>query len=451
MKRLLLLFIICFSLPVLAGSASGQIFQTVQINSSPNPVGSGARAQGMGGAFIGVADDATAASWNPGGLMQLERPEVSFVFSYAHRRKDFDSDPHPEAGGLYERHRDDLNYFSVAYPFMAFDKNMVISLNYQRLYDFYSALDFNFNYSGFMSDGSFFDAKTHTRYRQTGAIKAFSPAFAIQLTPQISVGVTFNFWTDELGYDNEWEINRTTSGTAVINTIFGSQLNWNLNSFYHEKNDNFEAFNMNFGFLWDITRILTIGAVFKTPFTADVDRETYTYSTAIPGGFPKPAVSPFLQRESIEIDFPMSYGLGIALRLSDQLTVAADIYRTHWSDFWVKSRAGSSSPITGNARRESHVKDTTQIRIGCEYLLVLEKTLVPLRFGAFYDPEPSEKHPEDFFGITLGTGAMLGNVIIDCAYIYRWGRDVNGAVIGIPSTKADVDQHELFISMIYHF
>ena len=51
----------------------------VEIPSSPNPVGSGARALGMGGAFIAVADDATAASWNPGGLIQLGFPEFSYV------------------------------------------------------------------------------------------------------------------------------------------------------------------------------------------------------------------------------------------------------------------------------------------------------------------------------------------------------------------------------------
>jgi hypothetical protein len=55
------------------------IYQDVSIASSPNPVGSGARALGMGGAFIAVADDATAASWNPSGLIQLERPELSIV------------------------------------------------------------------------------------------------------------------------------------------------------------------------------------------------------------------------------------------------------------------------------------------------------------------------------------------------------------------------------------
>ena len=37
---------------------------------SPAPVGSGARAAGKGFAFIAVADDATAASHNPAGLVQ---------------------------------------------------------------------------------------------------------------------------------------------------------------------------------------------------------------------------------------------------------------------------------------------------------------------------------------------------------------------------------------------
>ena len=49
---------------------------------SPSPVGSGARAHGQALAFIGVADDATAASHNPGGLLQLVKPELSIVGSY---------------------------------------------------------------------------------------------------------------------------------------------------------------------------------------------------------------------------------------------------------------------------------------------------------------------------------------------------------------------------------
>jgi len=42
--------------------------------------GMGARAVGMGEAFTAVADDATAISWNPGGLGQLNSPEVIAMY-----------------------------------------------------------------------------------------------------------------------------------------------------------------------------------------------------------------------------------------------------------------------------------------------------------------------------------------------------------------------------------
>lgn len=62
-----------------AKTFSYSLIQRIEIPSSVSPVGSGARALGMGGAFIAVAHDAAAASWNPGGLTQLGRSEISVV------------------------------------------------------------------------------------------------------------------------------------------------------------------------------------------------------------------------------------------------------------------------------------------------------------------------------------------------------------------------------------
>jgi hypothetical protein len=42
-------------------------------------LGVGARALGMGGAFVGVADDATACFWNPSGLSLLNQKELFFM------------------------------------------------------------------------------------------------------------------------------------------------------------------------------------------------------------------------------------------------------------------------------------------------------------------------------------------------------------------------------------
>ncbi|MCX5900845.1 MAG: hypothetical protein NTX06_08955, partial [Proteobacteria bacterium] len=127
----------------------------------------------MGGAFIAIADDATAASWNPGGLMQLERPEFSFVFNFSHNRKELENSGFPEMNGMNSVSREDLNYLSVAYPFRAFDKNMIISLNYQRLYDLYDDLSFDMKEESVPPlTGGFQATNTHTDFKQSGALKA---------------------------------------------------------------------------------------------------------------------------------------------------------------------------------------------------------------------------------------------------------------------------------------
>ncbi|HYN00869.1 MAG TPA: hypothetical protein VE359_00355, partial [Vicinamibacteria bacterium] len=66
---------------LLAPSAFAQLeVDRIDITGRQNlTLGSGARAYGMGGAFLARADDATAASWNPAGLSYLRVPELSLV------------------------------------------------------------------------------------------------------------------------------------------------------------------------------------------------------------------------------------------------------------------------------------------------------------------------------------------------------------------------------------
>jgi len=113
--------------------SSAQTLQRIEIPSSPNPVGSGARALGMGGAFIAIADDATAASWNPGGLIQLETPEISVVGTYFNRTEDNNLCTNPEASCDQSVSGSSINYLSAAYPFTLWEHNMIVSLNSMSL------------------------------------------------------------------------------------------------------------------------------------------------------------------------------------------------------------------------------------------------------------------------------------------------------------------------------
>ncbi|HVG23920.1 MAG TPA: hypothetical protein VND45_07180, partial [Thermoanaerobaculia bacterium] len=71
--RKLLLAILLLAVPAVAQNVDIEALSGLQFNFG-NP---GARSLGMGGAFLGLADDASAAEANPAGLTILRKPEVS--------------------------------------------------------------------------------------------------------------------------------------------------------------------------------------------------------------------------------------------------------------------------------------------------------------------------------------------------------------------------------------
>jgi long-subunit fatty acid transport protein len=422
---------------------SATLFQEVGIASSPNPVGSGARAIGMGGAFIAIADDSTAASWNPSGLIQLERPEASIVGEYFHRRTKFSSDERPEIDNTSNVDDVNLNYLSVSYPFF-FYRNIVVSLNYQRLFDFKREFEHQFDFSS----GNL-DVIQNKKFKQDGYLAAAGLAGAIELTPKLSVGATLNIWTDELWWDNAWDekYNETAVGTlsgvpVTVNTIISDEYS------------KFRGINANIGLLWNLNKYFTIGAVVKTPFEASV-RHEFNFEQIQEFGppFNDTIISQRRIEENVDLDIPLSFGAGIAVRFSDAFTMSADVYRTDWSNYILEDSQGNKfSPITGRPKSESNVKDTTQIRIGAEYLFISQSNeiVVPVRAGVFYDPEPAEGNPEDFYGIAVGSGIGYKKLMFDAAYQLRWGNNVDTNNL-IPTSEADIYQHTFLASVIIHF
>jgi long-subunit fatty acid transport protein len=419
------------------------LFQQSGIASSPNPVGSGARAIGMGGAFIAIADDATAASWNPAGLIQLERPELSIVGGYFERREEFSSGIHPEISNTGEADDININYLSVTYPFH-FRRNMVASLNYQRLYEF----ERNFDYrKDFSSLGVELVIDEH--FRQEGYIGALGLAYAIEITPKFSLGATLNIWTDELLWENEWEQIFLQRG---VGSVGGAPVT--IDTYITEKYSEFRGINANFGLIWDMNQYLTLGAVIKTPFEADIRHEFSLKQTTDFG----PPVSTTVPSETsivedVNLRMPMSYGVGLAWRVSDVLSMGLDVYRTEWSEYILEDSQGNKfSPIDGRPKSDSDVEDTTQVRIGGEYLFISQKRnlVVPLRGGVFYDPEPSEDEVRDFFGVAVGSGIAYKRFIFDVAYQLRWSDDVDTGNL-IASSSADITQHLVLASVIIHF
>lgn len=219
-------------------------FRPPTIFAAPLPVGSGARALGQAGAFTAVADDATAASWNPAGLVQLERPEVSVVYRFADRTDSHTSNNSGLEVGENQYNSSELNYLSAVYPFSYGGLNSVVSLNYQEAYDYtyefsstfagasagtvgttlrqtYVETQTNYHHGASMDLVILADVVTEVEsqisqilnssllsgvdYRQSGSIDAISPSIAFELSPRFSLGATINFYTDGASRGNPVE------------------------------------------------------------------------------------------------------------------------------------------------------------------------------------------------------------------------------------------------------
>jgi len=418
-----------------ASSARGQAIERIEVGSSFNPVGSGARSLGMGGAFIGIADDATAASWNPGGLSQLDAPEMSVVYGYLHRIEDTDSEKYPEFAGSESFSPSHLNYLSFAYPFGTGNYPMTLSLNYQKMYDF------NHGWSYSLDEKDSFP--TQTDYEQQGSLYALGLAYCVELKRNFALGFTLNYWGDFI-IDNQWKQKYVTT----TEEFWGRRINIKKQKY------NFDGWNAHLGFLWKISEQLRLGGVFKTPFTADIEHHIVREENLlklIDVNITPSDDSPKTSYKK-KLRMPMSYGMGLAYRRSDTLTFALDIYRTHWEDFELEDEEGNKfSPLSNKEINQSNITATTWFRIGAEKVFIIRKynVLISLRGGVFYDPPASEQKNDDYYGASMGLGFVFNSLSFDFAYQFRFGNNVNTAMP--EDLSQDIDEHTVYSSFILYF
>lgn len=444
LKYFVTIFILLFANVFITQTSYAQIvLPPPGINPIPLPVGSGARALGQGGAFIAVADDATAASWNPGGLTQLERPEFSIVGSFLTTQQDFNTNnPNTLYGDEPAVSRGDLNYVSIAYPFRFFGKNVVAALNYKQVYDFHMKLDYTV-----ITDSQTQHDVEKFNFESTGGVGALTPAFSLQITPKLSLGTAVNVYTDEFFGDYAWK--QTTHGVSSGTIGEGEDKRDYSNPYIDTRTfKNFQAVNVTTGLLWNVwekeSKSLTFGAVYNTPYTANVDRIIDYYPSPLPQS---------VRRMHIKIDYPMSFGTGFNFRYNDTLSFSTDVTWTDWSEFKQKDSTGIQSRPIGEASAHRDICDTYSVRYGTEYLLFRKSEVIPLRGGLFYEQRPSLNNPTDVFGFSAGSGITFKRFSIDGAYQFRWSKDGEGEDLGklLQNPHFDFTEHLFLASLIVYF
>lgn len=466
--------LLLLALPALAQNAGG-LGADRAIPPTPDPVGSGARAAGMSNAFIAIADDATAASWNPAGLVQLERPEIAIVGSLLKLRHDFSASAEPEFGGTFEDDFSDLNFlsFTAPLPRTILGRNATVSLSYQRRFDF------NQSFEGRVSGASVLDLepplllnrRTTLKFDQEGSLSTISPAFAIELTRELSVGLALNLWRSTFLSENGWKQTTQVNGVSLLGGT--TSLSRGRSS---EAYKDFSGENVTLGLLWKPTPRWSFGLRYDTAFTGTADYTARDRELRFRLGSTRPLLNLGSVHEEREISFPDTLALGMAWRPNDRLTVAMDVSRTDWNDLIVKDRRGRRfSMVDGTDRanpfQRTEFDPTYALRLGAEYVFIPKEPgedlpwLWTLRGGLSYEEEPASGRssrdffskgdgtPDRFYGLSLGAGVLIGQrVNIDLAWQMRYGPGVNGDLNpGVDGFDDDELRHRLLLSTVVYF
>ncbi|BDU71274.1 hypothetical protein METEAL_04480 [Mesoterricola silvestris] len=431
-------------------SAAPYFLLTQQARTAFTVEGAGARAMGMGGAFTAVADDATAVSYNPAGLAQLVRPEVSAVAQGFTRNLDFKGFTGSVAGvrtafeDTYNKDRDlALSFASVAVPWKLGGHNLVLLLSYQKVFDFTYRSDVSYLAS---TNGGTTSQAIGQTVGQTGGVSQYSLALGAEVSSRILLGLAVNRWTGHSGFTSFSQ--RTTTG---VDHIFDSNLS---------QESTFQGLNATLGLIWR-SEWLNLGFTYRTPFQATyVFTNTYTYlDNAV--GIPATTTS---GATSTAINWPETLTWGLGLHLGSRTLVTADWSLTPWSR--ARFHGGSLDGLNWfDLQSRSQTPKATDLKVGVEWLaLVRPGLVVPLRAGAFRQPQPlvdpltgAQRILE---GWTVGAGVKLRNLTLDMAlkathdhrYISRYNTDAPiGGVASTAYGMERLEEYRLYLSCIYQF
>jgi len=367
--------------------------------------GVGSKAIGMGGAFRGLADDWSAAYWNPAGLTQLEKSEINAMLVAITAHPEYTPDIYYY--GIDVGYRNGKTYFpndkSIFIPdFSGFVKlpsmqDLTFGLAVYVPYGLGS--EWNLFRGEYPAELGLYHAVPWYDHKADLKVIDFHPTVAKAfMDGKLSLGVGLSFQRGDVTFNR---IYLKPSGLPVPNEnlIINSVMEgdgWGVGG--------------NFGILYKLSDKLQFGVSGRTGNTMKIkgsaDQELYTIAnndlrTILLG-------QSYTAAESAQVMFlfapdnhvatldakadlktPADIGFGLAVKPSNKLTITADVAYTAWSRLdSILIRLDGTDPSGAEAQDNTIVLEwdnAVRFSAGLEYWAIEP---LAIRLGYYHDPSP---------------------------------------------------------------
>jgi len=380
----------------------------------------GARSMALGGAFVALADDATAAFANPAGLVQLVRPEISLEL----RRRDY-STPYTEGGrasgsptglgidtvdGIRTAFSNEttsgLSFLSFVYP----GSKWSLAIYRHQLADFMVRTELN-GLFGDTEDGGTrreLDQVTSTDFE----IINNGVSGALELSESLSLGFGISYFVGSVDVSGSgYLVDRFPETFWEPNSFLADRV-FETSQFVSESSD----WGINAGILWRFAEGWRLGGVYRQG--PDLG---YTIANRAGPAHWEPEGSDTGSVSGLTISIPDVFGVGVAYRSpSGNLTVGFEWDRVEYSVI-METLGSELVDVT-----DLGLDDADELHLGFEYVFLESTPLIAVRAGLWRDPDhrfryegddPFQRalfHPgEDALHISVGAGIAFKRLQID--------------------------------------
>lgn len=393
----------------------------------------GARSLGLGGAFAGVADDATAAIANPAGLTILTAKE----FSLHLRNSDsdvgfldpdaFNSSLYTTPGRLNKQYSDSSTNVSFASFVLPLDR-WVLSAYY------INQLSFKSDQKGGI-DEVYDPVNIGTYYNDNSvdsSLDAYGLSAAFRVTDSFSVGLTLQYNNFDLNSIDDWQVDNffdnefdffEVLGNATLEEYAAAIVDeWAVSSRIDDK-DSDVTFGL--GLMYNLNSNWSFGLVYKqgaefdvTTLSTDSKVQACT-GTGVATDDCEEFLFQFETATTSELDtkikVPDTMTFGIGWRPTDTLLVSFDVNRIGYSDSTpVRTfTQGFGADINEGIQLTEEIKDGTTFHLGAEKVFVLESNnTISIRGGVFTveDHDGNATVDSDDTAFTVGLGTTFGSI-----------------------------------------